>query len=237
MKRIQAHLKAWGRLHPRFYYDYFFEDFVPSIAKHCSSNECDRNQLLEIGCGFGEKSAVFDDLGFDVVALDYDEARIANARNHAPNVDFRVHNLCDKLPLEDNTCNFVFSNGVFQYIDHDFVISECYRVLKPGGSIILIENLKNNPFTRIARTYLKLRKNEYQSYPYNHLKITGFNKFEGLFSTLHIEARHIFLPLCHIKFLEKFQNIFSSIDSFLLDNVPWIKKCCWLVLYIGEVKK
>ncbi len=45
----------------------------------------------------------------------------------------------DKIPYPDNTFDEVFARSVFEHFrNHKFFLDEAYRVLKPGGKIILI---------------------------------------------------------------------------------------------------
>jgi predicted SAM-dependent methyltransferase len=47
-----------------------------------------------------------------------------------------------ELPLADNTTRLIFTEHVLEHLDYDrdlaFVMSEFYRVLKPGGAVRII---------------------------------------------------------------------------------------------------
>ncbi|MEI9956305.1 MAG: class I SAM-dependent methyltransferase [Ferruginibacter sp.] len=52
----------------------------------------------------------------------------------------KVDILCEanKIPLADNTFDTVFSTQTIEHVaDHQGVINEAYRLLKPGGAIIV----------------------------------------------------------------------------------------------------
>lgn len=66
-----------------------------------------------------------------------------------PNVDINnvdgVDIVCDigkeKLPLEDGAFDGIYSSFCFEHVSHvrlSFLVSECFRVLKPGGTMIVI---------------------------------------------------------------------------------------------------
>ncbi len=77
------------------------------------------------------------------------------------NVDFastgegvKAHNLLKGIPFENNTFEVVYHSHVLEHFlkqDAEKLISECYRVLKPGGTIrIAIPDLEP-----IARNYIR----------------------------------------------------------------------------------
>ncbi len=73
-----------------------------------------------------------------VIGIDFTEAMIRKARANAEklgfnNVEFRQGDI-EEMPVSDNTADVVVSNCVLNLVpDKQKVISEIYRVLKPGG--------------------------------------------------------------------------------------------------------
>jgi ubiquinone/menaquinone biosynthesis C-methylase UbiE len=66
-----------------------------------------------------------------------------------PRIKFQV---CEagKLPFEDNTFDIVVASAVMHHTpDPDFYMAEHKRVLKPGGSILLIEEMYHNPIDKL----------------------------------------------------------------------------------------
>jgi ubiquinone/menaquinone biosynthesis C-methylase UbiE len=109
---------------------------------------------LDLCCGDGLHSftAAFD--GADVIALDYSNTSIEIATLRAKHlniyIDFRVSDV-EKLDFKENSFDLVTCVGSFSYVDHDNLINEIFRVLKSGGSFIVLDSFNHNLFYRINR--------------------------------------------------------------------------------------
>ena len=98
--------------------------------------------VLDGGCGpgtitIGLAKAVYPG---NTVGIDIGEEPVCNAEELAKeqaytNVRFEVANL-NEIPFEDSSFDAVFSHNVLEHLQHpEEVLSEMYRVLKPGGVI------------------------------------------------------------------------------------------------------
>ncbi|MBE3135166.1 MAG: class I SAM-dependent methyltransferase [Acidobacteria bacterium] len=101
-------------------------------------------RLLELGCGIGTDLVRFARGGAMVTGLDLSERAIALARANVrwegldDRVDLRVGN-AEALPFANGTFDIVYGHGVVQYtVDPDQMLSECRRVLAPGGEAIFM---------------------------------------------------------------------------------------------------
>lgn len=99
------------------------------------SRKATKRPILDVGCGFGEFAGVFFDqsveMGVDVNRKDLIQAS-GRARYSKLILSDARH-----LPFENNTFNTVLSVSTLEHIRsvHQ-VISEIYRVLKKGGTLI-----------------------------------------------------------------------------------------------------
>lgn len=121
-----------------------------------------------------------------VIGIDYTDAMIKKARENADklnfnNVEFRYGDIED-MPVSDNVADIVVSNCVLNLVpDKQKVISETYRVLKPGGhfsisDIVLVGELPE-ALQKDAEMYAgcvsgAIQKQEYLSY----IQETGFQQ-------------------------------------------------------------
>lgn len=98
---------------------------------------------MNLGCGpiFVESS--------DWVNLDF----------YAPTQAVKQANLLNKLPLKNDSSSVVYSSHFLEHIPREEVfnfLSECFRVLAPGGTIrLVLPDLQN-----IANEYISLRNSE-----------------------------------------------------------------------------
>lgn len=96
--------------------------------------------VLDDGCGGGRYSIALSRLGAKkVIGLDMGTKGIEFANTKAKElgleekVEFKVGNVLD-LPFDDNTFDFIFSNGVIHHtVDIEKGVAEISRVLKPEG--------------------------------------------------------------------------------------------------------
>ena len=106
--------------------------------------------VLELGAGCGNHTAVICETKVKVFALDISEKSLAVCRSLFQDVHTIVGNIED-IPIEDNSIDVVLSCGSLSYGDHEIVKNEIFRVLKPGGSLIVLDSLNHNRFYRINR--------------------------------------------------------------------------------------
>lgn len=88
-----------------------------------------KGDLLDIGCGNKPYEPMYKDLiksyiGCDIVQSNLNKVDIISPANN--------------IPLEDNTFDTVVSNQVIEHVeDHQGLVNEAFRLLKPGGYFIL----------------------------------------------------------------------------------------------------
>ena len=92
---------------------------------------------LDMGCGEGHNTRLLASRGAKMTGIDisqrFIEHAIAAERESALGIDYRIASAVI-LPFADATFDFVTGSMSFMDIpDHDRVIAEAYRVLKPNG--------------------------------------------------------------------------------------------------------
>jgi malonyl-CoA O-methyltransferase len=96
--------------------------------------------VLDLGCGTGRHALWLAACGASVVAVDFSEAMLAEARGKpgAEAVQFLVHDLHKPLPLADGQFDLVVSGLVLEHLrELDGFFSDACRVLKSGGRAIV----------------------------------------------------------------------------------------------------
>lgn len=96
-------------------------------------------RILDIAAGTGTSSAALARSGADVVAADFSAGMIEVGRHKHPNLTF-VEADAMALPFEDGEFDAVtISFGLRNIEDPKLALSEMYRVLKPGGRLVICE--------------------------------------------------------------------------------------------------
>jgi 2-polyprenyl-6-hydroxyphenyl methylase/3-demethylubiquinone-9 3-methyltransferase len=92
---------------------------------------------LEVGCGGGILSEEIARMGFYVTGIDPSEHSLQIATSHAKASSLRINyekGIGEALPCPDNSSDIVFCCDVLEHVrDVPKVVSEIFRVLKPGG--------------------------------------------------------------------------------------------------------
>jgi SAM-dependent methyltransferase len=94
--------------------------------------------VLDLGCGGGEHSLWLLEHGARVVALDSSEKMVQLARRRlSPDVDVRLHDLREPLPLQKESFDLVFSSLTMHYVrEWEPLLREFRRVARPGGALV-----------------------------------------------------------------------------------------------------
>src|SRR5687767_11287147 len=97
--------------------------------------------VLDIGCGTGRNLPLYD-AGTRVVGIDVSAEALARARRRRPDVPL-VQGDAEALPFRAGTFDTVVSALVFCSVpDAARGLSEVRRVLRPGGSLRILEHVR-----------------------------------------------------------------------------------------------
>lgn len=141
-----------------YYTEKYLHSFLKSEWMLCLTAHLKPGQkVLEAGCGTGLYSIALAYAGYNVTAIDYNEAAVELSRSNLAlfnsqsekklKVDFRQGDLLN-LEFQDNTFDLVFNQAVLEYFTDDSsfdkAISEMRRVTAPGGKVVaIIQNTRN----------------------------------------------------------------------------------------------
>ncbi|GIM29542.1 hypothetical protein CPJCM30710_22080 [Clostridium polyendosporum] len=96
--------------------------------------------VLDFGCGVGCSCSIFEPIRY--LGIDCDMNRIVYARRLNPNYKFEVIRSNDKLPIADNSVDYIIISSVLHHIPTEYIrnyAKEFHRILNPHGSILVIE--------------------------------------------------------------------------------------------------
>lgn len=138
-------------------------------------------------------------IGVDMTPQMIDTARENAYKDNYENVEFRLGEI-ENLPVADNTADLIISNCVINLSpDKDKVFQEAYRVLKPGGKLMvsdivltqeLPEDIKNSIDSYVGCVSGAILKDDYlkkiESAGFKDVEIK--DSAEAVFSNLKIES-------------------------------------------------
>jgi demethylmenaquinone methyltransferase/2-methoxy-6-polyprenyl-1,4-benzoquinol methylase len=98
-----------------------------------------RERILDVAAGTGTSSAALAKTGATVVAVDFSPGMIAEGRKRHPKIEFVEAN-AEKLPFGDDEFDAVTVSFGLRNVEHPKVaLAEMYRVLRPGGRLVVCE--------------------------------------------------------------------------------------------------
>lgn len=127
------------------YIDVIYNENIRPVTKYPSQlstylfnrfNMKKGDKLLDAGCGRGDFSKGFQDLGLEVFGIDREKSNSEMLKG----IEVKLIDIeKDPFPFNREVFDFVFSKSVIEHLwDPEHFIKECYRVLKPGGMIIIM---------------------------------------------------------------------------------------------------
>ena len=184
-----SNLAAWA-------HDYIIADRALNLHAHILEYtkladilaEKRERSVLDVGCGGGQSAIRMKELypHLQLTGIDLSEDQIARARQRAHrkglSTKFEIADAED-LPYPDASFDVVFSFGSAKHWPDPLKgMSECWRVLKPGGELLVADATSDATTEQVINFY----------------KISGF---PGLFQTpmVAILSRRIFGPALPLK--------------------------------------
>jgi 2-polyprenyl-3-methyl-5-hydroxy-6-metoxy-1,4-benzoquinol methylase len=118
-----------------------YEKYAPWMRDFIKFGSYAGKKVLEVGVGQGTDLVQFAKAGADVSGIDITKRHLELAARNFELRGMRVnlqYATAAAVPFEGNSFDVVYSFGVLHHTDDTVrCISECHRVLKPGGELIL----------------------------------------------------------------------------------------------------
>lgn len=114
-----------------------YQDLIDTFIENLNQNG---RTVLDLGSGTGNFSTkLSQNSRFHVVSIDSSPEGIALHKLKNPAADTLLHDIRERLPFHENLFDNIISNNTLYLIDPSErlkVVSEVFRVLKPGGAFI-----------------------------------------------------------------------------------------------------
>ena len=162
----QQRNKVWWETKPMTYADWEAEERLPESPEALTEIEdmilrqspflrgemdwqqFDGLKVLDIGCGSGALATRIAKHGAHVTAVDLTQTAVDLTRKNAASQGLDVDVIrCDveKLPLESDSFDFVFSWGVLHHTEtFENALEQVHRVLRPGGKSLIMVYYRNS---------------------------------------------------------------------------------------------
>jgi SAM-dependent methyltransferase len=107
---------------------------IERYARYLSKDDV----LLEAGSGLSAVVIKLREMGYNVVGLDYAENAVKASLSYDASLPLLVGDV-HQLPYAENSLGAYLSFGVLEHFEHGMMpaLHEAYRVLKPGGILVL----------------------------------------------------------------------------------------------------
>ena len=142
-------------------------------------------KILECGCGSATVSRYMAEHGYEATVLDYTESSIKLAKAGFIKKGLKANYVLgdiNKLPVEDNSFDVVFSGGVLEYFEnYEIPISEMIRVLRPGG--IFAANM-------VPRKFSIQTVADWQRTAAHSIKALLKGNFNDIFNSVNLVPKH-----------------------------------------------
>lgn len=101
------------------------------------------HRVVDVGAGTGKLSRAIAATGAAVTAVDPDAAMLAELRTHSPRIGTLV-GTGERIPLADSAVDAVLCGQAWHWIDAVAGAAEAGRVLRPGGVLGLVWNVRDD---------------------------------------------------------------------------------------------
>jgi SAM-dependent methyltransferase len=123
--------------------------------------------ILEVGCGPGNATVTFADLGFSVIALEPSQAACQLAQRNCaqyPKVEIQTTTF-EEWELEPEGFHAVLAANAWHWIPPELGYSKAAAALQPNGSLILLWNMTPQPPYEVYQALNQLYQTQALSLP------------------------------------------------------------------------
>lgn len=109
-----------------------FNFSIQQIYRQVAASLPYEGRVIDLGCGTAQYKEIILKTAKEYIGVDWQ-----NCLHDQSKVDVFA-NLCEPLPFKDNYADTVTSFQVMEHLpEPDFFLSECYRILRKGGRLII----------------------------------------------------------------------------------------------------
>lgn len=149
-------------------------------------------KVLDAGCGPGFISRVLLEMGAEVYSLDFSPNAIRKAKENHHDKLTLIRGDVSNLPFRENMFDVVYATDLIEHLyDGGIFLEETYRVLKPGGRLVL--NTDNAWYQQIIGYHTKLGSMLKEISRFNLQRFYWAAKATPKIFALDNESRHVYI--------------------------------------------
>lgn len=108
-------------------------------------------QIVDLGCGSGIFTQLFQQRGYDCIGLDLSQKLLQLGKLQEPTIHYLQGDV-EALPFSDNSLDMIVLSCLVHHLpDPTLSASEVFRVLKPKGQFVAFDPNRLNPFMYLYR--------------------------------------------------------------------------------------
>jgi SAM-dependent methyltransferase len=182
--------------------------------------------ILDWGSGHGMASVCMARRGATVFSVDlslgYCKESVSRAlTNQVGRLICSIQSDACRLPFKDDLFDGIWGNAILHHVSPEGAAKELFRVLKPGGILVLCDPWQGSKLVRFIRDYIpypgKSRTRDETPLDFGFLKI-----FTKHFQKIELSHWDFLGGLERLIPLGPFRKIIRKTDRLLLDSIPWI---------------
>ena len=98
--------------------------------------------ILEVGCGTGKNTIIFESISNNLTAIDFSEGMISEAKKKviSENVSFKIRDITKDWNLEENKFDLITFNLILEHIENlTFIFEQTHKHLNSKGIVFINE--------------------------------------------------------------------------------------------------
>jgi SAM-dependent methyltransferase len=129
-------------------------------------------RVLDLAAGTGKLTGGLLALGYEVTAVEPDEAMLAELAARFPAARALV-GAAERIPVADGSVDAATVGQAFHWFDRDAALAEIARVLRPGGALVLLSNKEDASVGWVSDMGPVARSSVTQRWSAGHLSFEG----------------------------------------------------------------
>ncbi len=188
--------------------------------------------FLDYACGNGINALKAARAGAALsIGLDISDVSVCNAaeaaqvQGLAENTRF-VQGDCEQTGLPDQCVDAVLCSGMLHHLDLSYAFYELRRILKPGGVILAVEALDDNPLIKLYRARTPAMRTVWETaHILSYKDLVFASRF---FQVKNIRHWHLFSILG--AWMPAALSLFDAMDAAVL-HAPFIRRMSWMFTF------